>query len=56
MKLTKLFILTLILPTIGIAQTKERPIVKRYFTHTHGISYQKFDNINNRIAMTLERV
>ena len=51
MKMIKLIVLVITSPIFCIAQTKEKPSVKRYFTHTHGISYQKFDNINNRIKM-----
>ena len=51
MKLIKLLFLIFTCPLMSKAQTKEKPIVKRYFTHTHGISYQKFDNMNNRIKM-----
>ena len=31
------------------AQTKTKPPVKRYLFHSHGVSFQKFDNLNNRI-------
>lgn len=51
MRMIKLCVLIISLPLCSIAQTKEEPAVKRYFTHTHGISYQKFDNMNNRIKM-----
>ena len=47
----KLIVLIVLLPSLTKAQTKETPSVKRYFSHTHGISYQKFDNMSNRIKM-----
>lgn len=31
------------------AQTKRKTAVKRYLFHSHGISFQNFDNLNNRI-------
>lgn len=51
MKMIKLIVLVITFPNFTIAQTKEKPPVKRYFTHTHGISFQKFENMNNRIKM-----
>lgn len=51
MKMIKLLALVVVLPFVTKAQTKEKPQVKRYFMHSHGISYQKFDMMNNRIKM-----
>ena len=51
MSMIKLLTLIVLLPFLTKAQKKETPPVKRYFTHTHGISYQKFENISNRIKM-----
>ena len=31
------------------AQIKTKPTVKRYLFHSHGISFQKFNNLDNRI-------
>ncbi len=31
------------------AQTKTQPSLKRYLFHSHGISFQKFSNLNSRI-------
>ncbi len=50
MKMINSFLLIMVLPIIGIAQTKEKAKPNRYLYHTHGISFQKFYNLNKRVT------
>ena len=50
MSLIQLTICLSIMSMVTNAQSGSKPEVKRYFFHSHGISFQKFENLNNRIA------
>lgn len=50
MKFIQLTFCLIIYSTITHAQSNGKPKVKRYFFHSHGISFQKFENLNKRVA------
>jgi len=50
MKLVHLAFCLFILTTVVPAQSNREKVVKRMFYHSHGISFQKFENLNNRIS------
>lgn len=50
MKLIQLIFCILFFSAMAQAQTKESDPVTRYFFHSHGISFQKFENLNKRIV------
>jgi hypothetical protein len=50
MKFVQLTFWLIIFSMTAHAQSMGKPKVKRYFFHSHGISLQKFENLNKRIA------
>ena len=50
MKYTLLAFLFTFISYISYAQNRSKKEVKRMFFHSHGISFQKFENLNKRIA------
>ncbi len=50
MKLIQLAFCLLFFTTINHAQNNSKKVVKRMLFHSHGISFQKFENLNKRIA------
>ena len=40
----------ILFPLMTKAQNKPKAKLKKYFYHSHGISFQKFDNLNKRIV------
>ncbi len=50
MKSIRLSYCLFLFPLLGNAQNKPKPEVKRMFFHSHGISFQKQENLNKRIA------
>lgn len=50
MKIINLVVALFCFSALANAQQKKKSPVKRMLFHSHGISFQKFDNLNNRIA------
>ncbi len=50
MKSVHLFCCLILFSIIANAQNKRKAEVKRLFFHSHGISFQKFENLNKRVT------
>lgn len=49
MKIVTILLCSAMFPAMVMAQKKQKPDVKRYFIHSHGITFQHFDDLSNRV-------
>ena len=48
-EIVRIILLAAMFPALCMSQKKQKPDVKRYFMHSHGLAFQQFDDLSERV-------